>query len=155
MNARLVGMAMVLAVAAFSANAKPIQLKASLVGENQPFVGTWEAKKESDYRSRSYDNTVLVLMSNGGAMFKHCAKRQVGSTSSVSGTILSNVVVGSIGAGELTLARPSFPYIREQSFRLDSAPYRENGQWYMVLDGTILRKLGVYEKSDYAAWECP
>ena len=89
MNIRMIIVAMLLALASSSADSKPIQLKASLVGENQPFVGTWEAKKESDYRSRSYDNTVLVLMSNGGAMFKHCAKRQVGSTSSVSGTILS------------------------------------------------------------------
>jgi hypothetical protein len=155
MNIRLVALATLLALAATSADSKPIQLKASLAGENQPFVGTWQAKKISDYSTRNYDNTVLVLMPDGNAMFKHCAKHLVGSTSSVSGTVLSDTVVGSIGDGELTLARPSFPHIREQTFKLDSAPYRENGQWYMVLDGTILRKLGANEKSDYAAWECP
>lgn len=155
MNAQLVGMAAALALAAFPADAKPLQLKASLAGQNQQFVGTWQAKKVSDYSTRNYDNTVLVLMPDGSALFKHCTRHLVGSTSSVSGTSLSDIVVGSIEDGKLTLARPSFPYAREQTFKLDSAPYRENGQWYMVLDGTILRKLSANEKSDYAAWECP
>jgi hypothetical protein len=155
MNARTVGLAAVLALAAFSADAKPIQFKADLTGANQQFIGTWQAKKESDFSSRSFDNTVLLVMPDGRAMFKQCSKHLVGNTSSLSGPNLTDVVVGSIGDGELTLAKPSFPYFRVQSFKLDSAPYRENGQWYMILDGTVLRKLGAYEKSDHTAWECP
>ena len=155
MNTRTIGLAAVLAVAAFSADSKPITLKASLAGENQPFVGTWQAKKVSDYSSRNYDNIVLVLMPDGSAMFKHCTKHSEGSTNRLSGTILSDTVVGSIDAGILTLAKPSFPYVRAQSFSLDRAPYQEDGHWYMVLDGTTLRKLGANEKSDYAAWDCP
>ena len=155
MNARLVGMATVLALAAFAANAKPIQPKASLAGEIQSFVGTWQAKKESDYSSRSFDNTVLVVLPNGSAMFKHCTKHVVGSNSSISGTVLSDTVIGAIGDGELTLSKASLPNVHEQIFALDSPPYRENGQWYMVLDGTVLRRLGAFEKSDHATWECP
>ena len=155
MNVRTIAMTMLLAVASNSADSKPIQMNTGLAGDIQQFVGTWQSKKESDYSSRSFDNIVLVVMPNGSAIFKHCTKHVVGSTSSVSGTVLSDGVVGSIGDGELTLAKSSVPNVREQVFALDSPPYRENGQWYMILDGTTLRKLGSYEKSDYAAWECP
>jgi hypothetical protein len=155
MNVRTIGMAMLLAIAANPADSQPIQVKPGRAGEFQQFVGTWQSKKESDFSSRSFDNTVLVVMPNGGAMFKHCTKHVVGSTSSVSGTVLADTVVGSIGDGELTLTKASLPNVREQVFALDSPPYRENGQWYMVLDGTVLRKLGAYETSDNATWECP
>jgi hypothetical protein len=155
MKARTIGLATALVLATFSANARPIQLKANLAGENRNFVGTWQAKQVSDYSTRNYDNTVLVLTQDGSALFKHCAKHLVGSTSNVSGTSLNDLVVGAIADGQLTLAKPSFPNVPEQTFQLDSAPYRENGQWYMVLDGTVLRKLGATEKSDFATWECP
>jgi hypothetical protein len=55
----------------------------------------------------------------------------------------------------LALSKPSTPFIAEKKFRMDRAPYEENGQWYLVLDGLRLRKLGQDETSDYKNWTCP
>jgi hypothetical protein len=155
MNVRMLGIGAAMALVAFAADSKPIQLKASLAGDNQRYVGTWQAKAASNNVRKKFDNTVLIVMPNGDALYERCAGQVDGGSSRLSGTTLSDVVVGSIEDGRLTLARPTFPYVRERSFKLDRAPFQHDGDWYMVLDGVTLRKLGANESSDFASWECP
>lgn len=138
-----------------AAGAEPIQLTTKLDGPNKAYVGSWESQLRFAGFPGSWDNTVLVLGKDGNAMFKHCAGRASVTASNLSGSIISDVVVGAIGNGSLTLASSKFPYARQKSFRLDRAPYQEGGRWYLVIDGEKLRKLEAGETSDHATWQCP
>ncbi len=119
------------------------------------FIGHWEVKNTVAGDAGNFDNTALIIKKDGTVEYKHCSRGANSAVTQSSGEALSNLVVGDIGNGLLSLAKPTTPYYAEKKFRMDREPYQEGGRWYIELDGIKLRKLEDGETSDYASWQCP
>ncbi len=119
------------------------------------FIGHWEVKNAVAGDVGNFDNTALIIGENGTVEYKHCSRGTNQAATQSSGEAFSNLVIGDIGNGVLSLAKPATPYYAEKKFRMNREPYREGSKWYLELDGIKFRKLEDGEISDYASWQCP
>ena len=80
---------------------------------------------QSDYAGKwvSSDGTWLQIYNNGGGDFKK-------SNASVTGGFTA-ITEGTITIGELGI---------DTEYKIDVAPYQEDGEWYMELDGYLYYK---------------
>lgn len=112
--------------------------------------GVWIYKNDEYGNNVKIDNMLLAFHKDSSVSYKRCIKRMNGHKN----TSVPEAKIIKLTDQELVI-KVSFVFFRIRlNFDIDQLPYKENDDWYMKVDGALLRRLRPGEKSDHETWDC-
>lgn len=145
----------ILLLASCSRIREPIPLN----GDKAVYVGTWMNLAAIPAEGKT-DNTVLVLNADGSGLYMHCMdySRSQGGVSSKGHSYngIGEGFVTSVQNDQIVLSQssPQLGISLNYTLATRGRPYYEQGNWYVHVEGTTLRKLRPGEESNHQAWPC-
>jgi hypothetical protein len=124
---------------------EPIQIPE----EKSEFFGVWIYKDDAYGNNVRKDNMLLAFYQDSTVSYKRCIKRMNGHKN----TVVPDARIIKLTDKELVI-NVKFLLSINLDFDIQTLPYQENNDWFMKVDGVLLRKLKPGEKSDHDLWEC-
>lgn len=124
---------------------EPIQIPK----EKEEFFGVWVYKNNEYGSDVKKDNMLLAFYKDSTVSYKRCIKRMNGHKN----TIVPDAKIVKLTDKELVINVNFFLSIN-LDFKIETLPYQDNNDWFMKVDGALLRKLKPGEKSDHDSWDC-
>lgn len=152
----------ILSIAAFTvflyacSDTSPIQLTEGY----KQYIGTWQQRiEEKNDTSLKIDNMLLSINADSTAVYRKCKvntnKSEGVSRSSSSSINFPEAVVTQISKSSITVAQKLGWFGFDVELTINQAPYQENQQWYIEIEGKRLAKLSSADQQTMTNWECP
>lgn len=133
------------------------------IGKSQSqYIGVWQfLRTERTNTTLDVRDMLLVIRPDSTMVYRKCflseSKGASGGSSSSSSRVyvsLPNAVLTGLTTDEMTFEQKLWIFHFHYHLTITKAPYRADGQWYVSLDNTVLRKL---QGEDLATtnWTCP
>lgn len=133
------------------------------IGKSQSqYIGVWQfLRTEQTQTSLDVRDMLLVIRPDGTAVYRKCFLSETtgasGDSSSSSSRVyvsLPNAIITGLTSDKITLEQKLWVFHFHYHLAITKAPYREDGQWYVAVDNTVLRKLEGTDL-DTTGWTCP
>ena len=118
--------------------------------EKSDFYGVWIYKSNEYGNDVKIDNMLLAFHADSTVSYKRCIKRM----NSHKNTSVPEAKLIKLTDKELVIKANLILMRMNLDFAIEKLPYLENNNWYMKVDGALLRKLKPGEKSDHHLWDC-
>ena len=118
--------------------------------DKSEFFGVWIYKSDEYDNNIKKDNMLLAFYKDSTVSYKRCIKRMNGHKS----TIVPEAKLIKLTDKELVIKANLVFMSINLDFEIEKLPYQENNEWFMKVDGALLRRLHKGEKTDHASWEC-
>lgn len=124
------------------------------------YVGVWQLRfEEIEANSIKIDNMLLSISADGAAVYRKCqvneTKFKNAKRSLHSSTSFPAAVVTQITENKITLVQELGWFGFSNELSVDKAPYQENGNWYIGVEGKKLAKLQGRDVHTKTNWDCP
>jgi hypothetical protein len=122
----------------------------ALPADKQNLLGTWlaiQSKLDNDLLS---DHTMFVFHKNNHVSYLRCINRK-------NGHLYYNFPdsrLVSISDTGFEIATDIYIMDWNKKFTINRLPYKNNGNWYLVINKITLRKLKSGERSGHETWKC-
>jgi len=146
------------AVVVLASCSKPVPIK--LNHHLQDYIGTWQFRFEDIQKQEiRIDNMLLILNENGSGKYRRCVvhvtKTSHSRKSFRSSVEFPDAVITRIENSTLSLAQKTGWFHFDSDLKIDRAPYQENGQWYLQVEGKKLSKIAAEDGGTKTGWHCP
>ena len=118
--------------------------------EKSDLFGVWVYKYNEYGNNVKIDNMLLAFHSDSTVSYKRCIQRMSGHKT----TSVPEARIIKLTDKELVIKVNLFIFRMRLNFNIEQLPYKEKDDWYMKVDGVLLRKLRPGEKSDHDSWAC-
>ena len=132
----------------------------NITAQHKKFVGVWQLRYE-DIRENStkIDNMLLVVNPDATAALRKCKiikkKGEILNSSSRYSIHLQDATVTRITENTITIAQKVGWFGFDTDLTIDIAPYLENENWYVNVDGRKLARLTGEDIQSEINWDCP
>ncbi len=137
-------------------DATPIKI----TDQHKDYIGVWQLRIE-DIRDNStkIDNMLLAINSDGTAVYRKCEVNETKSGNSKKRLRYSisfpSAAVTQFTENKITLVQEIGWFGVDNELTIDKAPYLENENWYVNIEGKKLTKLTGKDIHTKTNWECP
>ncbi len=131
-----------------------------ITDQHKQYLGVWQKRYEDiGENSINIDNVLLAINSDGTAVYRKCevneTKTENSKSRSSSSTSFPSAVVTHIAENKIILVQEVGWFGFDEELNIDKAPYQENGNWFIDVEGKKLAKLDGREIRSETDWECP
>jgi hypothetical protein len=124
------------------------------------YIGVWQLRHEAlEANTTKIDNMLLVINSDGTALYRKCQINETRSENSKRRTRFSTnfptAAVTQITENTITLVQEIGWFSFENKLTIDKAPYLEHENWHINIEGKTLAKLTGENIHAQTNWDCP
>lgn len=130
-------------------------------GEKLAYVGTWVYQyREASDTSLEINNMLLTINANATAQYSMCYAKKSwsengGSTRRSSKSVsLPNARISKFDENQITLEQGLGFIDIDYDLVINQAPFQQNGEWYLKIENTRLKKLSEEALTNFALWTC-
>ena len=114
------------------------------------YFGVWQYKSDEFGSGIKIDNMLFIVHEDSTISYKRCSKWMNGQKN----VSAPEGIITKFTEKEIVVTANIVFMTYDLEFSIETEPHEIDGEWYMKIDGALLRKLKEGEKSDYQQWDC-